>query len=102
MSKMNRIVVKVGTSTLTGGTPRLNLPRITSLALQMSSMMDSGFQAILVSSGAIAAGRERLEFPELTKSIPIKQMLAAVGQPRLMNVYEQLFGIYGCRSRKSC
>jgi glutamate 5-kinase len=95
MSKMNRIVVKVGTSTLTGGTPRLNLPRITSLALQMSSMMDSGFQAILVSSGAIAAGRERLEFPELTKSIPIKQMLAAVGQPRLMNVYEQLFGIYG-------
>lgn len=95
MSKMNRIVVKVGTSTLTGGTPRLNLPRIASLAQQISSMMDGGCQAILVSSGAIAAGRERLEFPELTKSIPIKQMLAAVGQPRLMNVYEQLFGIYG-------
>ena len=73
----------------------MSLPRITSLAQQMSSMMDGGCQAILVSSGAIAAGRERLEFPELTKSIPIKQMLAAVGQPRLMNVYEQLFGIYG-------
>lgn len=94
MSKMHRIVVKVGTSTLTGGSPRLSLPRITSLAQQISAMMESGSQVILVSSGAIAAGRERLEFPELTRSIPIKQMLAAVGQPRLMNVYEQLFGIY--------
>jgi glutamate 5-kinase len=95
MTRINRVVVKVGTSSLTGGTPRLDLPRITSLAQQMSGIMAGGCQVVLVSSGAIAAGRERLEFPELTKSIPVKQMLAAVGQPRLMNVYEQLFGIYG-------
>ncbi len=50
---------------------------------------------ILVSSGAIAAGRERLAFPQLPKDIPAKQMLAAVGQPRLMAIYEQLFGLYG-------
>ncbi len=48
----------------------------------------------MVSSGAMAAGRETLGFPELPKFIPAKQMLAAVGQPRLMNVYTNLFGIY--------
>ena len=91
----HRVVVKVGTSTLTAGTPRLNLPRIVSIAQQLTTIVDNGHQAVLVSSGAIAAGREHLEFPELPKTIPGKQMLAAVGQPRLMNIYAQLFGIYG-------
>lgn len=95
MTDKQRIVIKVGTSTLTAGTSKLSLPHITSLAQQIAGIMDHGCQAVLVSSGAIAAGKERLEFPELPKSIPGKQMLAAVGQPRLMNVYEQLFGIYG-------
>jgi glutamate 5-kinase len=49
----------------------------------------------LVSSGAIAAGREELGFPTLPKQLPAKQMLAAVGQPRLMAMYEQYFAIYG-------
>jgi glutamate 5-kinase len=49
---------------------------------------------VVVSSGAMAAGRERLKFPELPKEIPAKQMLSAVGQPRLMALYEQLFGLY--------
>jgi glutamate 5-kinase len=49
---------------------------------------------VIVSSGAMAAGRERLEFPQLPKEIPAKQMLSAVGQPRLMALYEQLFGLY--------
>jgi glutamate 5-kinase len=49
---------------------------------------------VIVSSGAIAAGRERLQFPRLPKEIPAKQMIAAVGQPRLMALYEQLFGLY--------
>ena len=94
MAEIKRIVVKVGTSTLTAGSPRLSLPHITSLAQQIAGVMDRGCQVALVSSGAIAAGREHLDFPELPKSIPGKQMLAAVGQPRLMNVYEQLFGIF--------
>jgi glutamate 5-kinase len=54
-----------------------------------------GCQLVVVSSGAIAAGRERLNYPNLPKDIPAKQMLAAVGQLRLMAMYEQLFGLYG-------
>ena len=50
---------------------------------------------MLVSSGAIAVGRERLGFPQLPKDIPAKQMLAAVGQPRLMSIYERTFEDYG-------
>jgi len=51
----------------------------------------------LVSSGALAAGREALGFAVLPRHLPAKQMLAAVGQPRLMAIYEQYFGIYGAR-----
>ena len=89
-----RIVVKIGTSTLTEGTPKLHLPRIIALAQQIADLTAQGEQVALVSSGAIAVGRERLDYPDLPKSIPAKQMLAAIGQPRLMNVYEQLFDIY--------
>jgi len=92
-----RIVIKVGTSTLTAGTPELNLPQVTSLAQQISSLISRGGKVALVSSGAIAVGREYLGSSALPKSIPGKQMLAAIGQPRLMNVYERLFGIYGLK-----
>lgn len=95
MAEIKRIVVKVGTSTLTAGTPKLHLPQITSLAQQVAALAERGVQVALVSSGAIAVGRDRLGYPSLPKSIPAKQMLAAIGQPRLMNVYEQLFEIYG-------
>lgn len=60
----------------------------------MAELHHSGRDVILVSSGAMAAGRERLGFPNLPKDIPAKQMLAAIGQPRLMALYEQLFGLY--------
>ena len=90
-----RIVVKLGTSTLTGGSPRLSPPRLVELVGQMAALAASGCQLVVVSSGAIAAGRERLNYPNLPKDIPAKQMLAAVGQPRLMALYEQLFGLYG-------
>jgi glutamate 5-kinase len=89
-----RIVVKLGTSTLTGGTAYLSPPRMVDLVRQMAHLHNQGCDLILVSSGAIAVGRERLDFPRLPKDIPAKQMLAAVGQPRLMALYEQLFGLY--------
>ena len=89
-----RIVIKVGTSTLTCGTSHLHIPRMTDLVRQMAAVVSSGERLILVSSGAIAAGKEMLNFPELPGNIPAKQMLAAVGQPRLMNIYEQLFANY--------
>ncbi|MCX6068691.1 MAG: glutamate 5-kinase [Chloroflexi bacterium] len=90
-----RIVVKLGTSTLTNGTARLSPPLVIDLARQIARLQANGHQVVLVSSGAIAAGREKLNFPQLPKDMPAKQMLAAVGQPRLMAFYEQIFGLYG-------
>jgi glutamate 5-kinase len=90
-----RIVIKLGTSTLTNGTPHLAPPLLIELARQASQLHEAGHQIIVVTSGAIAIGRERLGFPTLPKAIPAKQMLAAVGQSRLMALYEQIFGLYG-------
>jgi glutamate 5-kinase len=90
-----RIVVKLGTSTLTRGGKKISAPILVDLARQVCALVEKGASIILVSSGAIAAGREVLGFPALPKHIPAKQMLAAVGQPRLMAIYEQVFGIYG-------
>ena len=94
MLKYQRIVVKIGTSTLTAGGKKLSAPQLVDLARQLSLLHAEKAQAVLVSSGAIAAGREELGFPTLPKQLPAKQMLAAVGQPRLMAMYEQYFGIY--------
>ena len=93
-SRYQRLVIKLGTSTLTAGTPRLSLPRMVDFVRQISILHARGKDIVLVSSGAIAAGRERLDFPQLPKDIPAKQMLAAIGQPRLMAIYEQLFSLY--------
>ena len=90
-----RIVVKIGTSTLTGGSKQLAAPRLVNIARQMAALHAEKFQLILVSSGAIAAGRAELGFPNLTGVLSAKQMLAAVGQPRLMAMYEQFFAIFG-------
>ncbi len=89
-----RIVIKLGTSTLTDGTTQLSPPRMVDLVRQMVQLRAAGQEVVLVTSGAMAAGRARLNFPQLPKDIPAKQMLAAVGQPRLMALYEQLFGLY--------
>src|SRR4030065_166364 len=90
-----RLVIKIGTSTLTAGTDRLSPPTLVDLARQISNMRTAGNDVVLVTSGAVATGREALSFPQLPKDIPAKQMLAAVGQPRLMAVYERIFGLYG-------
>ena len=83
-----RIVIKIGASILFAQETGAEIAR------QVLSLIRSGKEIILVSSGAIAAGREELGFPTLPKGVPAKQMLAAVGQPRLMAMYEQYFGIY--------
>ncbi|MDR1727465.1 MAG: glutamate 5-kinase [Acidobacteriota bacterium] len=90
-----RFVVKLGTSTLTRGTQRLSPPLVIDLARQVAALKDEGHEMVLVSSGAVAAGRERLQVPHLPKNVPAKQMLAAVGQPRLMAFYERIFEMYG-------
>lgn len=92
--KLNRIVVKVGTSTLTAGGDKLDLARMVDLVRQVCDLTTAGHQIVLVSSGGIAAGREQMNFPALAHFMPAKQMLAAVGQPRLMAIYTQLFSLY--------
>ena len=89
------IIIKLGTSTLTAGTKKISAPFLVDLARQIHHLQNNGHQVILVSSGAIAAGREKLGHPQLPKGLPAKQMLAAIGQLRLMAIYEQVFGLYG-------
>jgi glutamate 5-kinase len=91
----HRLVVKCGTSTLTAGTPRLAPPRLVEIAQQVARLRSEASEIIVVSSGAVAAGRERLGLMQLPKDLPVKQMLSAIGQPRLMALYEQIFGLYG-------
>jgi glutamate 5-kinase len=90
-----RIVIKIGTSTLTAGKKELNLPMIVDLARQIAILLESGKEVVLVTSGAIAAGRELMRKNVSNQQIPAKQMLAAIGQPRLMEIYAQVFRIYG-------
>ncbi|MDX1436646.1 MAG: glutamate 5-kinase [Anaerolineales bacterium] len=90
----DRVVVKLGTSTLTAGTHYLSQAQMIDLVRQICELRNRGFEVVLVSSGAIAVGRAELGFPDLPKDIPAKQMLAAVGQPRLMDIWGKLFSIY--------
>ncbi len=89
-----RIVVKVGTGTLSRGNPRLCRPHILELVRQMSLLHSEGHEMLLVTSGAVFAGREVLGGRPQRKDIPFKQTLAAVGQVRLLAIYEQFFGIH--------
>jgi glutamate 5-kinase len=90
-----RIVVKLGTSVLTGGTPHLDRAHMVELTRQCAQLCRQGHDLIICTSGAIAAGRERLDFPDLSPTVTTKQMLAAVGQSRLMFEWERFFDIYG-------
>ncbi|MEC5319642.1 glutamate 5-kinase [Brenneria populi subsp. brevivirga] len=95
MSASQTLVVKLGTSVLTGGSRRLNRAHIVELVRQCAQQHAAGHRIVIVTSGAIAAGREHLGYPELPATIASKQLLAAVGQSRLIQLWEQLFSIYG-------
>ncbi|MFC1966861.1 glutamate 5-kinase [Chloroflexota bacterium] len=87
----HRIVAKFGTSLLTGGSDHLNQEIMSTLVDQVAQLQKQGLELLVVSSGAIAAGRHKLGFISERRGIPFKQVLASVGQSWLMNVYEQLF-----------
>jgi len=90
----HRIVAKFGTSLLTGGSDHLDQNIMSSLVGQVAQLHKQGLEMIIVSSGAIASGRHKLGLTRRIKGIPFKQVLASVGQHRLMSLYEQLFGQY--------
>lgn len=90
-----RIVVKLGTSVLTGGTPKLDHPHMVELVRQCAELYRQGKEIVICTSGAIAVGRHRLDFPDIPNTVTNKQMFAAVGQSRLMQMWERYFEIYG-------
>ena len=90
-----RIVVKVGTSTLTHNTGHLNLRRIEKLVKVLSDMKNWGVQVILVSSGAVSAGMAKMGFGHIPSAPEEKQAMAAVGQSELMKIYDRFFSDYG-------
>lgn len=98
MSKTQRIVIKLGTSVLTGGGKQLDQARMVELVRHVANLHQAGHEVVLCSSGAVATGRAHLDFPPLPATIQSKQLLAAVGQPRLMMIWERLFDIYSLRT----
>ncbi|GAK85319.1 glutamate 5-kinase / RNA-binding C-terminal domain PUA [Vibrio ponticus] len=91
------VVVKLGTSVLTGGTLQLNRAHMVELVRQCAELKKLGHSVVIVTSGAIAAGREHLGYPALPNSMASKQLLAAVGQSQLIQTWESLFSIYGMK-----
>lgn len=94
-SESKRIVLKIGTSTLTHPSGALNLRRIEHYARVISDIKNSGYEVILVSSGAVSAGISRLSLDHRPRTPEEKQALAAVGQSELMNIYSRFFAAYG-------
>lgn len=90
----NRIVVKVGTSTLTYGNGNINLTRIEKLTRVLSDLLNKGKQVTLVTSGAIGVGCSKLKLKERPSTIREKQAVASVGQCELMHIYSKFFGEY--------
>lgn len=89
-----RITVKVGTSTLSHPTGRLNIRHVESLCKVLCDLKNAGHELILVSSGAIGMGAGKLGLKSRPSDIPTKQAAAAVGQCELMYTYDKLFGEY--------
>jgi len=89
--KYHRIVAKFGTNVLTAGRARLDLGVMAALVGQVAGLHDRGAEVIVVTSGAIAAGRHRLGLRGEKRDLPHRQVLAAVGQTDLMQAYQELF-----------
>jgi glutamate 5-kinase len=89
-----RIVAKFGTNLLTSCTDHLDLQVMSNLVEQIARLHGQGNEIVIISSGAIASGRQRLKRVPERKNTPFKQVLASVGQSHLMYTYEQLFSQY--------
>lgn len=95
LKNKKRIVIKVGSSTITHEeTGALNLIKLEQLIRILTDLRNQGKEVVLVSSGAISVGRKALNLKERPKNTDIRQACAAVGQSRLMMVYQKLFGEY--------
>ncbi len=95
--RYRRIVAKFGTNLLTGGGDELDIEHMSQLVSQVAALRQAGVEVIVVSSGAVAAGRSRLGITDgrNRRDIPFRQVLAAVGQGQLMQAYDKLFAQHG-------
>ncbi len=93
--KCSRVVIKVGTSTLTHKTGQLDLRRIEKLVKTLSDLKNAGKEIILVSSGAVSAGVAKASLGHIPLSLEEKQAMASVGQSELMKIYDRFFSDYG-------
>ncbi len=89
--RYQRIVIKLGTNLLTAGSDRLSVETMSSIVGQIAKLHKKGIETVVVTSGAVTAGKHHLGLLDERKDIPFKQVLAAVGQSRLMDAYDQLF-----------
>ena len=94
IAQAKRVVVKVGTSSLTYENGKLNLRRMETLCKVLTALQNSGRQVVLVTSGAIGVGMGKLGQTQRPTETEKKQALAAVGQCELMFMYDKLFGEY--------
>ena len=92
--KANRIVIKVGTSTLIYPNGTINLAAIDQLAFVLSDLHNRGKEVVLVSSGAVGVGMHKTNRSTRPATIPEQQAIAAIGQAELMNIYNQRFTVY--------
>lgn len=92
---MKRLVIKIGSNILTAEDGGLDMDRVQALSDDISAVRDDGYEAVVVSSGAVAAGMKKLGLTEKPKDIILKQATAAVGQSSLMWAYERCFGSHG-------
>lgn len=95
LKNVKRLVVKVGTSTLTYSTGKTNIRRMHKLVSVLSDIVNSGIEVALVTSGAIGVGVGKLGLPEKPSDTAGKQAAATIGQCELMFMYDKLFGEYG-------
>lgn len=91
LPESRRVVVKIGSRVIVRKTGKPDMVRIRGLVLQISAMQRKGYELVVVSSGAIAAGMEALGIAKRPEAVPDLQMCAAVGQGRLMGTYSELF-----------
>lgn len=94
LKEKKRVVIKLGTSTLTHRTGRLNIRRVENLVRNIADLQNAGHEIILVSSGAVGLGVAKLGLMEKPKDTPSKQACAAIGQCELMYLYDKLFSEY--------
>ena len=97
VEEIKKIIIKVGSSSLCNEKGILDKEKILHIILQISQLVHDGYCITLVSSGAIASGMGALSLEKKPDSIPDKQALAAIGQAKLMQIYEEIFDLFGLK-----